>query len=334
LTSFIESDDVKKFILKNPLLIGPFQEDVVPLYNLTTCQQEKYGLIPLKSEDRELVREYISLKEHYLSGYSFESIFIWKDFFNLFYKIIDNNMCIFAEHDGNCFMPVPPLGEDYSREACLESFDIMRRLNKVEAVTRIENIEEESLCYFRSLGFTSYLKDAEYVCLQKDLSELSGNRFGSKRSACNYFAKHYSYVYLPFEPQMQDACLNLYKEWGNERSIKYKDTFFNALLEDSYHAHKAAMTDGLGITGRVVLVDGILKAYTFGYRLNNDVFCILFEVADLKIKGLAQFIFREFSRELSSFRYINIMDASGLDNLKKVKLSYHPCKTIPAYIIK
>ena len=266
LIAFIESDDVKKFILKNPLLIGPFQEDVVPLYNLTTCQQEKYGLIPLKSEDRELVREYISLKEHYLSGYSFESLFIWKDFFNLFYKIIDNNLCIFSEHDGNCFMPVPPLGEDYNREACLESFDIMRRLNKVEAVTRIENIEEESLCYFHSLGFTSYLKDAEYVCLQKDLSELSGNRFGSKRSAYNYFVKRYNYTYLPFEPQMQDVCLNLYKEWGNERSLKYKDTLFNALLGDSYHAHKTAMAPGLGLTGRGGFIDCFFKTFTFFFN--------------------------------------------------------------------
>jgi hypothetical protein len=116
--------------------------------------------------------------------------------------------------------------------------------------------------------------------------------------------------------------------------MKYKDTLFNALLGDSYHANKTAMADGHGLTGRVVLVDGSLKAYTFGYRLNNDVFCILFEVADLKIKGLAQFIFREFSRELSSYRYINIMDASGLDNLKKVKLSYHPCKTVPSFTVQ
>ena len=371
LISLIESDDVKKFILKNPLLIGPFQEDVVPLYNLSTMRRydnpftilnypppqsslsegggnrrgwgkeipiissyQKEGLIPLKSEDRELIRKYLALREHYLSGYSFESLFIWEDFFNLFYKIIDNNLCILAEHDGNCFMPVPPLGEDYSREACVESFDVMKRLNPVEAVTRIENVEEESLGYFHSLGFTSYLKDVEYVCLQKDLTLLSGNRFGSKRSACNYFVKHYSYTYLPYESQMRDECLNLYRVWSNERSIKHNAPFFNALLEDSYHAHKAAMTDGLGLTGRVVLVDGSLRAYTFGYRLNNNVFCILFEVADLKIKGLAQFISREFSRELSSYRYINIMDASGLDNLKNVKLSYHPCKAVPSYIIR
>jgi len=341
LISFIESDSVKTFILKNPSLIGPFQEDVIPLYNLTTsCKVGSYkeayqreGLIPLKSEDRKLVREYLQLKGHYLSSYSFEALFIWEGLFNLFYKLIDNNLCIFYEQDGNYFMPILPLGEDYSRMACLEAFDIMKRLNSCEAVARIENVEEEALDYFHSLGFTSYLKDVEYICSQKDLSLLSGNRFASKRSACNYFAKHYNYSYLPYESQMRDECLNLYRVWSNERSIKYKDTFFNALLEDSYHVHKEAMTDRLGLTGRVVLMNGILKAYTFGYRLNNDVFCILFEVADLKIKGLAQFIFREFSKELSSYRHINIMDSSGLDNLKRVKLSYHPCMTVPSFTV-
>jgi len=74
-------------------------------------------------------------------------------------------------------------------------------------------------------------------------------------------------------------------------------------------------------------------AFTFGFKLNKDTFCILYEITDLSIKGLSQFIFRQFCSELKNHRYINIMDDSGLVNLKRVKLSYHPQRTIPSYTV-
>ena len=79
-------------------------------------------------------------------------------------------------------------------------------------------------------------------------------------------------------------------------------------------------------------VEKQIKGFTFGYKLNNDTFCILYEITDLSIKGLAQFIFRRFSAELKDYSYINIMDDSGLDNLRKVKLSYKPKRLVSAYI--
>ncbi|MFA5351191.1 MAG: phosphatidylglycerol lysyltransferase domain-containing protein, partial [Candidatus Omnitrophota bacterium] len=88
----------------------------------------------------------------------------------------------------------------------------------------------------------------------------------------------------------------------------------------------------LDLKGITVKVDENIKGFTFGYKLNNDTFCILYEVTDLSIKGLAQFIFCKFSGGLKNYNYINIMDDSGLDNLRKVKLSYKPERLITAYV--
>jgi hypothetical protein len=90
----------------------------------------------------------------------------------------------------------------------------------------------------------------------------------------------------------------------------------------------------LDCLGRLVKIDKKIKAFTFGYRINADTFAVLFEIADLSFKGLSQFIFRELCRELAGYKYINIMDDSGLENLKRVKLSYHPAGLIPNYIVK
>ena len=120
------------------------------------------------------------------------------------------------------------------------------------------------------------------------------------------------------------------------RSAKSDDPIYTAMLDDSQSAHRTGIShaDALGLVGRVVRIDGEIKGYTFGYPLNVNTFCVLFEITDLRIKGLAQFIYREFCKELkATYRWLNAMDDSGLENLKRVKNAYHPIQLIPSYNI-
>ena len=107
------------------------------------------------------------------------------------------------------------------------------------------------------------------------------------------------------------------------------------MLEDNYHTNRLVMSycRELGLVGRIVEIDDKIKGYSFGYKLNNDTFCVLFEVTDLEIKGLAQYIFREFIRDSNGISFINVMDDSGLKNLSKVKNSYRPVRLEPSYLI-
>ena len=90
----------------------------------------------------------------------------------------------------------------------------------------------------------------------------------------------------------------------------------------------------LGLEGRVVLVDGVMRAYTFGYPRTASVWCVLFEVSDRTITGLAQWTFREFCREAAMHGYVslNTMDASGLPELARSKEAYCPIRRIPSFI--
>ena len=86
---------------------------------------------------------------------------------------------------------------------------------------------------------------------------------------------------------------------------------FLAMLEENRGVHKSIFQyyKELGLMGRVVLVDGALAGYTFGYSLNNETFCVLVEVVNLSIKGLSVFIFSSFCTDaaLRSFKYINVI---------------------------
>lgn len=124
------------------------------------------------------------------------------------------------------------------------------------------------------------------------------------------------------------GCLNLYREWARQRLNNKNNDYSRALIEDSYFAQKTALMNmrELRLQGLAVEINGVIMAYSLGFSLNKRVFINLFETADLKKKGLPQFIFRELARGLAREEYINALSDSGLENLRRVKESYCPSR--------
>jgi hypothetical protein len=290
----------------------------------------------LSLKDKPIFIKYLSLSRHQLSNFSFENIYLWRKLFAIEWAISRDNLCIFFRDKIGCFLYLPPLGKKIRPQSLEGAFSIMDRFNRNCEVSRIENVEEKDAPFYHRLGYAWQEKYPEYLCVRAEQAKLKGNRFKSKRACFNYFIKHYKFTYLPFSLRQKNECLKLYNCWMRQRQAKNQDSVYRGMLEDSQTCLKVLLDDysGLKIVGRVVKIDKKIKALTFGFRLAEDTFCILYEITDLSIKGLAQFIFREFCRELADYKYINIMDDSGLENLKKVKLSYHPVKLVPAYIVK
>lgn len=290
----------------------------------------------LSSKDKEIFAKYLNLSRHELSIYAFENIYTWRGLFDIYWALINDSLCVFFKDKIGCFMYVPAQGKLVTPKVIEESFMIMDKFNKNKNISRIENIEQKELSFYQRLGYECVQKYPEYLCRRTDLSQLRGDSFKSKRACLNYFIKHYEFEYLPFSLKDNGACLELYNRWKEGRKTHNQDSIYQGMLEDASVALKELL-DGyryLSVLGRVVKIGGKIKAFTFGSKLNRDTFCILYEVTDLSVKGLAQFIFWKFSAELEDYSYINIMDDSGLENLKRVKLSYQPLRLIPAYIAR
>ncbi len=212
----------------------------------------------------------------------------------------------------------------------------MDKFNKNPGLSRIENVEEKERVFYQDSGYECRYKSFDYLCLRSALAGLKGNRFKSKRSCINYFTKNYSFEYWDYSCDDKDGCLQLYKDWMKSRKLQDVDPVYKGMLGDNFLCLEVLLRDykNLDLIGRVIKIDSLIKGFSFGFQLNKETFCILFEIADLSFKGLSQYIFRRFCEDLKKYRYINIMDDSGLQNLKKVKLSYHPLRLIPAYIVK
>jgi len=289
-------------------------------------------LSPLTVKDKRLFNDFLRLAVHDLSVYAFENIFIWSRLYNILWMVEKDNLCVFFKDKIGCFLYLPPLGRKIEVNVVEKSFEIMDGYNRNRDISRIENVEEKGVGFFERLGYKCRVQSQDYICDREQLVDLKGDKFKSKRACCNYFIKNYKFEILPYSPEYKTGCLSLYKLWQSQRKTKKDDVLYRGMLEDSRLCLEVLLDDykNLDLSGRIILIKDKVAAFTFGYELNPDTFCVLYEMTDISVKGLAQFIFREFCRQLQGYRHINIMDDSGLENLKRVKFSYCPVRMIPA----
>jgi len=293
------------------------------------------NLNKLSLKDKGLFLKLLSLTAHELSVYAFQNVYIWHNLFDIYWAKIQNNLCLFFKDKIGCFLYLPPLGERIKPEVIAKAFEIMDKFNGNQALSRIENVEEKDLSFYQHLGYSFRFKSYDYLCERSSLVELRGNRFKSKRACVNYFTKNYKFRYIDFIPRYSNDCINLYKSWMNARQVENTDRVYRGMLLDNLSCLQILLSDyrNLDLVGKVVEIDNQIKGFSFGFELNKDTFCILFEITDLSFKGLSQYIFRQFCAEAKKYKYINIMDDSGLENLKNVKMSYRPDRFVPSYII-
>jgi hypothetical protein len=343
LANFLEGEDASGIICANPGLITPAHPDLIPLAELGRISGMvcliHLGFRKFSWEARPSLEVYFKAQNSPLSVYSFVSIFIWSELLNFTWKLVDGCLCIIAESGGEYFLYLPPVSLDNKnnglKEVTMHLLEVLKGLNRNGSATRIENVSQGTMGILSTCGLKPAFMRDEYLCNQKDLSSLAGNRYKGKRSACNYFATNYKYSLRPFELRDMTECLALYKRWAEGRMAKTKDEFYNGLLCDSLLAQLQGMQyyGELELKGLVLTVEDKIIGYTFGFELNRDVFCVLFETVDLAFKGAPAFLSMKFCQELKKYKYVNLMDDSGLTNLRKHKLSYHPAEIHPCYTL-
>jgi hypothetical protein len=235
-------------------------------------------------------------------------------------------------------MPIPPLGEMSLANSAPAGFEIMNRLSLVPQHNRIENLSLSECSDLERSGFVLSLKSWDYLYDRRKMVDLKGNRYKGKRVSYNSVTKRHQPEYLPFSLDDLSGCLDLYDQWmaKKRRKITREEEHYQVnLMEDSRKAHRRMMeeSDRLGLVGRVARVDSEIKGYLFGVELNAETIGVIAEVTEISIKGLAQYIFRKFCEEMVQYRWVNVMDDSGLPSLRNVKESYYPDLLAPAYIL-
>lgn len=169
----------------------------------------------------------------------------------------------------------------------------------------------------------------DYLYLRSDLAELPGNRYHKKKNRVNYFTTRHIHTVELFGKMHAPGCLDLLEEW---RRVRGGDDAGSALLEADAAAEAVRMADQLGLEGVVVIVEGTVKAFALGERLNAVTSVCHFEKTDPFMEGISQLVDREFNRLLfTGCTYVNREQDLGEPGLRAAKLSYHPVELVKKF---
>jgi len=321
-------------------IVGEWKPHARPLVRLeklsrVLCRND-LGLKRLTLSARRILAPYFEANAPALSMYAFASVHVWSCAFDIWWKHVGQRIVIVALGDGDCFMIVPPMGDGDPTEAATEGLHLIENLRPGGASPRIQEADESLKAALSGKGWRTTRWSVEYVCARKDLSELSGNRYEKKRQMCNRFERDNRWNWRPFASADLCDVVSLYRSWLSERCATHPEPFFTAQAEASFRCliHALKNAEALGIVARVLEAGGRLVGVTAGTPLaDGRSFFVMFEVADRSVRGAAQFMFRQFCRELEGFDWINMGGSSGLSNLERVKESYHPLLRPRAYVL-
>ncbi|MBN2433990.1 MAG: DUF2156 domain-containing protein [Spirochaetes bacterium] len=316
----------------------------------------EYELMPFDISAKAVMDKYLAQLDLDTSDYTFAANYLWLSNGTGFYSIINETFCFFLLTSGELSMLLPPVGKKANViDAMLVCFQLMDDNNsspfysKIEYVDEIlvsdfiNNLEDGAEIFDMLEEYIIERKLVDYLYDANDLIELRGGSYSSKRNEINKFMRiNPDHVLDTLDVEKHGAgILNLVNKWIADR-MKYMpreeaDAFLDGIYSERI-AVKRMLKDykALDLTGLVITINGEIKGFTVGEKVNSNTASVIIEKTDFEIFGCAQYIFREFVRILANdynVTSINVGDDMGFENLKKVKLSYRPSKLLPKYTI-
>ena len=350
----LAAEDMVETVVANPRLIGRFQDDVVIVRSLPllTARLKKahpdHRLHPLTPADAPRFIQALGraqlLADDALAAYAFPYHFIWTQALPYWWMESHETFFLFARSPDGWFMPLLPLGAGPLDEAVREAFQLMQEWNGFSPVSRVENVMGPQKRALEQGGFQFRPKEPDYLYQAGMLAHLAGDRYKSQRALCNHVEREQAVTVEPYCAHHRTGCLALFDLWSSQKQSKERqshdshDSMGRLLLEDAKGAHGLVLAEHerIGLSGTVAVVQNRIAAYSFGYWLTPRTWCVLLEVADRSITGLAQWLFRDTCRTAlnGGATSINAMDDAGLPGLRDAKQAYRPRTLIENWVLQ
>jgi hypothetical protein len=275
--------------------------------------------------DRELFTELFHDLKPLASEFTFAGLYLFRTAHRYRLGMVGDSVVVLGSGYDGVDYALPPLGGNVAAA--------LRWL--LEGGIGIYGADERFVslyCGGESVDIVEDRDNWDYLYLRHELAELPGNRFHKKKNRVNYFrARHDCRVEL-LGPGHGDGCLALLDEWGRVRGGGGNRSL---LPELAANAEAIRLQGELGLQGVVAIVDGAVKAFALGEKLNDTTSVCHFEKADPFMEGLSQLIDQEFNRRLfTECEFVNREQDLGESGLRNAKLSYQPVEMVKKYRLR
>lgn len=286
---------------------------------------------PLELGQKDLFRHYLAEDPPQISELTFTNLFMWRHCYHPVWLEHDGCLLVILKPEKSAPFGMQPVGAGDKRKA-LDA--LCSELRDIADEVRICRVSEDFVS--RHLDPDQYFyqldrNNSDYVYRTRDLIELSGRRYHSKKNHLNTFMRNYKYEYLPLDGELVTHFLDMQEAWCRMREcIQTPDL----LMED--YAVKTALTyfNELDYTGAAIRIGSNIEAFSLGERLNPDTAVIHIEKANPAIPGLYSAINNLFALNAwSGLEYINREQDLGVEGLRKAKESYYPHFMVNKYTV-
>lgn len=291
-------------------------------------------------EDKKIFDETYKKLKFPLAEHSFSWIYIWGGCYkDIEWTNINGNLCLFLTFENNRYVWGPVLPGNKLADTLSKCFQLCKNYNKdnnIDKKPSMMYIPEELKEKYSEIK-DCRLKDQnqDYIYKRKDIIELKGDKYKSKRNLRNYFVKNYKHKVEEYEKSKHmEECVKLLDKWKAQKLEVVKKEHHES-LDDEYNANLKVLqlAERFSLKGVVVYVDGRIQGYTLGEQTNKDMCTDFFEKTNLNIKGLSVFIYGELLK-LFNCELVNAGEDWDVDYLKKIKLSYHPIMVKKSYTVE
>ncbi|WP_242976680.1 DUF2156 domain-containing protein [Clostridium perfringens] len=246
-------------------------------------------------KDKYLYYKYIDKNKFLSCEYSFATLFMWKEFNNIEYDILNNIFIIKKYDNNNGYFFMEPLGEidDSGLINLINNLELIRKEEErkwlfgdvsIRFLNRLKGIYKEDLI------FEEEKNNFDYVYDFNDLINLSGRKFRKKRNKYNQFIKNYNYKTEFFKSFLDNKekkeCLEFLDKWYLEN--KQKDDEF--LAEINGTRNLINYLEELDLDLIKLYVDNKLIGISIGERFNDSTYIVHVEKCLKEFNGAYAFI--------------------------------------------
>ncbi len=276
--------------------------------------------------DKE-VFEKIGENKEGIAMFGFNSLYLWREYFDTSYCIIENNIVVKGVTQSEREILYFPHGINGNTDAL---FNVLE--DNYDKLPEFSPLTEKNVDIILSRYPASQVKEIsgkfEYVYNMDDLANLAGKKYHAKRNHISKFNGKYDYEYIQIDMSnigvLRDATAHMFN-----------------LIDKSPKEEYSAICNAIDNFGKlemracVIVSEGEFVAYSIGSLINKDVADIHFEKADRNFEGSYALVNNLFvKRAFSDVLFINREEDLGIEGLRKAKLSYYPCKLNQMYSIR
>ncbi len=295
---------------------------------------------PLALEDRERLLPYFRQLQPEISDRCFTNLFIWQEFYNIQLSQFKRNICLFSDTNTTPEKEFffPPLGQSDVVEALDACFDFMLSRNIEPIIRRAsEKFVHTHLDNQNRYVAKEDLNISDYIYRADDMINLRGRRYHGQRNFIKRFKQNYPHHSTEFLNQENiSECIRFNNEWLENKLIALSQKLdihadpqpdgIVFLKAEAETVRKVLLNfEKLDLTGLAVRIDGSIRAFTVGEKLNSRTALIHIEKTDHTYLGLSQFLCQTFCEQAwVDCEYINRMEDLGIKGLRKAKLALGP----------